>query len=223
MRRGGIPSGSAPPPQPGGLFTTTYDPAVWIPAPPCRRIPSTGAERFERWVTVAGSRFLSPADDPAGPKAAAIGRILRALGSLDYPSWDPFWLHKWIHWPTVRVTPTAVIVSGIPAEDGGSVEELRHFCGVGSPAALEEPLVEEISSPILGPGLRGLVYSAEAADGSKEVHATLSYVWPVKVLDEGEVEAGIVRLWASGTPPQILAAQPDIEALAMTLRMEPVD
>ena len=188
MRRGGIPSGSAPPPQPGGLFTTTYDPAVWIPAPPCRRIPSTGAERFERWVTMAGSRFLTSADDPAGPKAAAIGQILRA---------------------NVKGKDTAA--------------RLRHFCGVGSPAALEEPLVEEISSPILGPGLRGLVYSAEAADGSKEVHATLSYVWPVKVLDEGEVEAGIVRLWASGTPPQILAAQPDIEALAMTLRMEAVD
>ncbi len=223
MRRDGIPSGGDPSPQPVGLFTAKYDPSRWIPAPPSRRVPSKGAEQFERWVTVAGSRFLTPADDPAGPKAAAIGRILRTLGSLGYPNWDPFWLHKWIHWPSLRDVPTALVVSGFPARRGASPDELRAYCGEGVPGALEEPIIEKISSPVLGSGMRALTYSAQEADGLAEVHATLAYVWPIRLVDDGRPTLGIVRLWASGSPRQIIAAEPDINVLAMTLRMEPGD
>ena len=197
-----------------------WTPRRWIPAPPSRRIPSDGADHFDRWVTLAGSRFLTPADDPAGPKAAAIGRILRTLGSLDTPSWDPFWLQKWIHWPSLADLPTMVIVSGFPATGGGTTDELRGYCGEGVPGVLEEPIIEPVSSTRLGSGLRSLAYTAEMADGLAEVHATLAYVWRIRLLDDGRPTLGIVRLWASGSPRQIIAAEPDIHDLALTLRME---
>ena len=220
MRRGGIPAGGEPEPQVGALFAVTYDSRRWIPAPPSRRIPSDGADHFDRWVTLAGSRFLTPADDPAGPKAAAIGRILRTLGSLDTPSWDPFWLQKWIHWPSLADLPTMVLVSGFPATGGGTTDELRGYCGEGVPGVLEEPIIEPVSSTRLGSGLRSLAYTAEMADGLAEVHATLAYVWRIRLLDDGRPTLGIVRLWASGSPRQIIAAEPDIHDLALTLRME---
>jgi len=220
VTRGGIPAAVDPEPRPGGLFTVDGDRRRWIPAPPNRRIPSDGADQFERWVILAGSRFLTPTDDPAGPKAAAIGRILRTLGSPDTPGWDPFWLQKWIHWPTLVDLPTMVIVSGFPATGGGTADELRRYCGEGVPGALEEPIIEPVSSRQLGSGLRSLAYSAELADGLAEVHATLAYVWRIRLIEDGRPTLGIVRLWASGSPRQIIAAEPDIHDLALTLRME---
>ncbi len=113
-----------------------------------------------------------------------------------------------------------VIVSGFPATGGGTTDELRGYCGEGVPGVLEEPIIEPVSSTRLGSGLRSLAYTAEMADGLAEVHATLAYVWRIRLLDDGRPTLGIVRLWASGSPRQIIAAEPDIHDLALTLRME---
>lgn len=206
------------------------DLSVWVPCLQPSDIDS-GEMPLAEWVETMATSFWAGDDDSPDPvDLERIRRLLAHLGDQEYPSWDPWWQVKWLHCPSPGDIPLAVCLSDIPAQDGGSEEELRSWLRVGDPAVVEEPIVQEIVTP-LGRGLRALAYhrvpvpvEGEGDGVVDELWATLSYVWRSEDHDvTPEPAVSIIRLSTAWEIGRVIQAEDDIEALAQTLRVVPGD
>lgn len=193
-------------------FDVDPDFSIWLPA--LRPVELEGGDlNLEQWATKCAD-YYTPKGDPKPPYYDRIHKQLMIFGSQDFPSWDPMWQDKWIHFPHLADVPLPVMLSDYDAEDNGSDEELRRYLGVGNADLIEEPIVEEIHTP-LGRGLRAMAYTPLKEEGKLNIIATLAYIWRV----EAEGDLSITRLWATYDPTRILKAADDIHNLAMTLRI----
>jgi hypothetical protein len=194
-------------------FVVDPDYRIWAPA--LRPVELEVLDvTLEAWAAdVAGACW--PEGEPDPDDYERVRRLLMILGDQDYPRCVP-WQDKWIHFPDRDDIPLPVMLSDNDVEDDGSDDELRAYLRVGDPLVIEEPIVEEVHTP-LGRGLRGLAYSQIHEQGKVTIVATLAYVWRVEWPDD---DVSIVRLYTMEDPTRILKATDDIHALAMTLRID---
>jgi hypothetical protein len=198
-------------------FVVDPDFKIWFPA--LRPVELEGGDLdLESWATKLAGAFFVEGIAPNPDDFERIRRQLMIAGNQDFPAFDPMWQDKWIHYPDSGDVPLPVMISDYDVRDNGSEDELRSYLGVGDPAVMEQPIVEEIHTA-LGRGLRGLAYSPLHEDGKVNICATLAYVWRV----ETEDDLSIVRLWAMYDPTRILKASDDIHDLAMTLQIREDD
>lgn len=194
-------------------FVADPDYSIWLPA--LRPVGVEGGDLdLEQWATKTANYFIPEGETAKPVYYERIHKQLMIFGSQDFPSWDPMWQDKWIHFPDCADVPLPLMLSDYDVNDNGSEEELRQYLRVGDPLLIEEPIVEEVHTA-LGRGLRATAYSSSDEEGRGDVFATLAYVWRVETDDD----LSIARLWAMYDPTRILKAADDIHNLAMTLRL----
>ena len=203
-----------------GLSAFVVDPdfSIWLPA--LRPADLEGGDLdLEAWSAKMAGYFVTDGDAPNSEYYQRTRAKLTIAGTQDFPAFDPYWQDKWIHFPDSADTALPVMISDYDADDNGSDDELRYYLRVGDPLVIEEPIVEEIHTP-LGRGLRAMAYTPLHEQGQVNICATLAYVWRVQWPDG---DLSIVRLWAMYDPTRILKAADDIHNLAMTLRLREDD
>lgn len=198
-------------------FLAEPDFFIWAPALPPADLSGFGLS-LEEWATRVTGASWDEGVVPDPDDYDRIHRLLMLVGAQDYPSSVP-WERKWIHYPDRTDMPLPVMLSDNDVHDDGSDDELREYLRVGDPLLLEEPIVEEVHTP-MGRALRALAYSPLHEGDKVNICATYAYAWRVEWPD-GDVS--IVRLYTMEDPTRVLKAVDDIHALAMTLRIREDD
>jgi hypothetical protein len=189
------------------------DEAVWLFAPPSRRVAPDGPGS-EAWARYWALRVW--AGTPSGPAAwDRTRRLLRNVATRDYPPERTNWALKYVHLPEPDGLPVPAMVSFLPPE-GPRETTLRALVRGRDHSGIDPPTIEEIPTPA-GPALRGLTHqSAQDSDGRTGLYTTLAYAW--RTHDPQQDDSVLdVLLWASYTPERIITMAEDLDALARSL------
>jgi hypothetical protein len=193
------------------LFDADAD--VWVPAPPALHAPDYGLTE-EEWAAETAP-LLWQGYRHRKRDVERTQRLLLLAGRRDYPSPESRWAVKYIHLPEPDGTPIPAVAAYLPP-DGDRDETLRVLVRDGDTSCVEPPIVEAVETPV-GVALRSLAYHVNPAPTGEELLlATLSYAWRVEHPDQWD-DVTDVRLWAGGTPDQIIALAEDLERLAKSL------
>jgi hypothetical protein len=194
-----------------GWAKASYDQRIWVPCP--RGLPE-GWDR-QRWAREFAEAWWGLSGLPHGQHE--LEKLATLLDYVYESTWGPesrIPCHLvFIHLPDPRMLPLPVYLS-IFAALGRKEEQLRRLARVDDPALVKPPVVEEFSTPDLGPGLRVLRYVRGEDEG--EVDVGLSYVWRS---EEYETD---LRLFAGTFDlARLEQAIPDTDELARQITVVP--
>ena len=186
-----------------------YDQTIWIPCPPSFGEHMTAQEWAGGFAGLwwdasglkHGKRQVKGLEKTLLEEQQSIYRLLPCHTAL-------------LHLPDVTLAPLPVCLAVWQAV-GDRDSQLRELVRADEPAAVEAPLVEQVTTERLGTGLRCLYYQ-RASEGAGLIGA-LSYAWRCDELDTD------LRVFtACPDLGRLERAMPDIDALIRAITIMPV-
>ncbi|OON75414.1 hypothetical protein [Streptomyces tsukubensis] len=147
--------------------------------------------------------------DPSRKDRKALAETLRQCAERfpqSYPGFDLY-----LHLPDPRFMPLPVYVASVEA-DGDREETLRALVTTDDADLVEDPIVEEFTTDLLGTGMRSLRYTRTGEE--RTIVAGVRYAWRAE-----KVGCDVVVIAAAPDPRRVLGAMDDLDAFAARIRV----
>jgi hypothetical protein len=186
-----------------------YDKTIWIPCPP--RFGSQMTR--EEWARGFASLWWEASGIKHGKRQ--VRGLERTLLEEQENIYRLLPCHlALLHFPDVRIAPLPVCLA-VWESVGDRETQLRELVHADDPAAVEPPMVEQVSTEKLGTGLKSLYYQRER-EGSGLL-AALNFAWRSE-----ELETDLRVFTACPDLGRLQRAMDDIEELTRVITIMPV-
>jgi hypothetical protein len=195
-----------------------YDTDLWMMIPNSwDGTPWKGAKEWARYMSDA---WWGDSDfDPSRKERKALAETLRACGER-FPQCHPGF-DVYLHLPDPRFMPLPVYVASIES-DGEREETLRALVTTDDdPDLVEQPIVEDFTTELLGTGLRSLRYTQAGEERGEEhgeertIIAGVRYAWRAD-----SAGCDVVVTAAAPDPRRVLDAMDDLDAFAARISVD---
>ncbi|WP_367044190.1 hypothetical protein [Streptomyces sp. Je 1-332] len=180
-----------------------YDPDLWMQVPNSwEGTPWKGPKEWSRHMSEAA--WGDSGSEATRKDLKGLAATLRACAEQfpqSHPGFDVY-----LHLPDPRFMPLPVYVASIES-DGEREETLRALVTTDDADLVEEPIVEDFGTGLLGTGLRSLRYTQTGAE--RTIVAGVRYAWRAE-----EAGCDVVVIVAAPDPRRVLGAMEDLDAFA---------